>query len=294
MVELFRLLKRSLLKALEHDQFGIAKGAAYSAILTLFPAALLVASILVASQSTEAFVREISLAIGRFMPQGTRSPVQAYFVGAHTRPIGMLVTTSALTLWTASGVMISWMEGFHKAYEMPRKPGLVKERLMAFMLVFLAGIPLAFASFLVAFGNQIERWMIYHAGHEFGAYILGISTVVRWIIATLTSIAVIALVYHHAVPRTQPWHRVLPGAILATLMWLLATVLFGAYLRHFGTYNLIYGSVASAIAVLVWLYLVSLIVLIGAEFNAQRHPRFLFGAHSELKPPSVSSAGTRS
>jgi membrane protein len=294
MVELFRLLKRSLLKALEHDQFGIAKGAAYSAILTLFPAALLVASILVASQSTEAFVREISLAIGRFMPQGTRSPVQAYFVGAHTRPIGMLVTTSALTLWTASGVMISWMEGFHKAYEMPRKPGLVKERLMAFMLVFLAGIPMAFASFLVAFGNQIERWMIYHAGHEFGAYILGISTVVRWIIATLTSIAVIALVYHHAVPRTQPWHRVLPGAILATLMWLLATVLFGAYLRHFGTYNLIYGSVASAIAVLVWLYLVSLIVLIGAEFNAQRHPRFLFGAHSELKPPSVSSAGNRS
>ena len=60
MVQLFRLLKRSLLKAIEHDQFGIAKGAAYSAILTLFPAALLVASILVASQSTEAFVREIS------------------------------------------------------------------------------------------------------------------------------------------------------------------------------------------------------------------------------------------
>ena len=153
---------------------------------------------------------------------------------------------------------------------------------------------MAFASFLVAFGNQIERWMMYHAGHEFGAYILGISTAVRWIIATLTSIAVIALVYHHGVPRTQPWHRVLPGAILATVMWFLATVLFGAYLRHFGTYSLIYGSVASAIAVLVWLYLVSLVVLLGAEFNAQRHPRFLFGAHSELKPPSVTSAGNRS
>jgi membrane protein len=227
------------------------------------------------------------------MPQGTRSPIQAYFVGAHPRPIGMLVTTSIVTLWTASGVMISWMEGFLKAYEMPRKMTLVKERLTAFLLVFLAGIPMAFASFLVAFGNQIERWMMYHAGHEFGAYILGISTAVRWIIATLTSIAVIALVYHHAVPRTQPWHRVLPGAILATLMWLLATVLFGAYLRHFGTYNLIYGSVASAIAVLVWLYLVSLIVLIGAEFNAQRHPRFLFGAHSELKPPGVTTTPAR-
>jgi membrane protein len=294
MRQFFWLLKRSLLKAIEHDQFGIAKGAAYSAIFTLFPAALLVASILVASQSTEAFVREISFAIGRFMPQGTRSPIQAYFVGAHPRPISMLATASAVTLWAASGVMISWMEGFHKAYEMPRKVSVVKERLMAFMLVFLAGIPMAFASFLVAFGNQIERWMMYHAGHEFGAYILGVSTVVRWIIATLTSIAVIALVYHHGVPRTQPWHRVLPGAIIATLVWFMSTVLFGAYLRHFSTYSLIYGSVASAIAVLVWLYLVSLIVLIGAEFNAQRHPRFLFGAHSELKSPDVTSAGNRS
>ncbi len=88
MAQFFRLLKRSLLKAIEHDQFGIAKGAAYSAILTLFPAALLVASILVASQSTEAFVREISYAVGKIMPQGTRSPIQAYFTGAHPRPHG--------------------------------------------------------------------------------------------------------------------------------------------------------------------------------------------------------------
>ena len=294
MRQFFNLLKRSLLKAIEHDQFGIAKGAAYSAILTLFPAALLVASILVASQSTEAFVREISYAVGKIMPQGTRSPIQAYFTGAQPRPLGMLISTSAVTLWTASGVMLSWVEGFHKAYEMTRKVSLVKERLTAFMLVFLAGVPMAFASFMVAFGNQIERWMMYHSGHEFGAYIIGVATAVRWIISTLTSIAVIALVYHHGVPRTQPWHRVLPGAILATVMWFLATVLFGVYLRHFGTYNLIYGSVATAIAVLVWLYLVSLVVLLGAEFNAQRHPRFLFGAHSELKPPSITSAGNRS
>jgi membrane protein len=106
----------------------------------------------------------------------------------------------------------------------------------------------------------------------------------RWIIATLTSIAVIGLIYHHGVPRTQPWHRVLPGSTLATVLWFVSTVVFGEYLHRFGNYDVIYGSVATAIALLIWLYLVSMVILIGAEFNAVRYPRFLFGAHSEIGP----------
>jgi membrane protein len=159
---------------------------------------------------------------------------------------------------------------------------LVKERMIAFLLVALAGIPMAFSSFLLVFGNQIENWIAYHVGHEFGPYIVGLWTALRWIIAALTSIAVIGLIYHHGVPRTQPWHRVLPGAALATVMWFVSTVVFGVYLRNFANYDVIYGSVATAIALLIWLYIVSMVVLIGAEFNALRYPRFLFGAHSNI------------
>jgi len=278
-----RFLRHAFWRALQHDQFAVAKAAAFSAIMTLFPAVLLVASILVASHSTGAFIREISYAVGRILPGGTSSTVLSFFEGNKPKPIGRLVTTSVITLWTASGVMISWMEGFRKAYVLPKTWGMVKERMVAFLLVVLAGVPMAFASFLVAFGNQIERWMIFHSGHELGAYILGMWTALRWIIATLTSIAVIALIYHHGLPRTQPWHRVLPGAVLATVMWFASTIIFGSYLRHFANYSEIYGSVWSAIALLVWLYIVSLVVLFGAEFNALRYPRYLFGAHSDLQ-----------
>jgi membrane protein len=178
--------------------------------------------------------------------------------------------------------MISWMEGFRNAYQMPKIWGLVKERMIAFLLVVLAGVPLLFASFLLVFGNQIEGWIMYRVGHELGPYILGLWTALRWIIAGLTSIAVIGLIYHHGVPRTQPWHRVLPGSVLATVLWFVSTVGFGVYLRRFGNYDVIYGSVATAIALLIWLYLVSMVILIGAEFNAVRYPRFLFGAHSDI------------
>jgi membrane protein len=284
-----KYLRHAFWRALQHDQFAVAKAAAFSAIMTLFPAVLLIASILVASHSTGPFIREISYAVGHILPSGTSPTLMSYFEGTKPKPIGRLVTTSVLTLWVASGVMISWMEGFRKAYVLPKTWGMLKERMVAFLLVVLAGIPMAFASFLVAFGNQIERWMIFHSGHELGAYILGMWTALRWIIATLTSIAVIALIYHHGLPRTQPWHRVLPGAVLATVMWFASTIIFGAYLRHFANYSEIYGSVWTAIALLVWLYIVSLIVLFGAEFNALRYPRYLFGAHSELQASSQPS-----
>jgi membrane protein len=223
----FRLVRIAFWRGLEHDQFAVAKAGAFSAIMTLFPAVLLIATILTASHSTAAFVREISYALGRIMPSGTSQTVLQYFQGTKPKPFGRLFTMSIITLWTASGVMISWMEGFRKAYHLPKVWGMFKERMVAFLLVVMAGLPMAFASFLVAFGNQIERWMIFHSGHELGAYILGMWTALRWIISTLTSIAVIALIYHHGLPRTQPWHRVLPGAVLATVAWFASTINFG-------------------------------------------------------------------
>ncbi len=285
MSRFFLHFRMALWRAFQHDAFAVAKGAAFSAMLTLFPAVLVLAAILSASRTTELLFREVSHALGRILPEGTHSAVLQYFTGTKPLRLRFLLTIIVVTLWTGSGVMISWMEGFRNAYQMPKIWGLVKERLIAFLLVILAGVPLVFASFLLVFGNQIESWIVYRVGHELGPYILGLWTAVRWIIATLTSIAVIGLIYHHGVPRTQPWHRVLPGSVLATVLWFVSTVIFGVYLRRFANYDVIYGSVATAIALMSWLYLVSMAILVGAEFNAVRYPRFLFGAHSELASP---------
>ncbi len=285
MSKFFYHFRLALWRAFQHDAFQVAKAAAFSAILTLFPAILVVASLLSRAHNTEALLREVGHALGRILPEGTRSSVLQYFSGNKPISLKFLLTLIVITLWTGSGVMISWMQGFRAAYQMPKMWGLVKERMIAFLLVILAGFPLFFASFLLVFGNQIEAWIIYRVGHELGPYILGLWTMLRWIIATLTSIAVIGLIFHHGLPRTQPWHRVLPGSVLSTVLWFVSTVLFGFYLRRFANYNVIYGSVASAIALLIWLHLVSLVIIIGAEFNALRYPRFLFGAHSDLNEP---------
>ncbi|HYG99489.1 MAG TPA: YihY/virulence factor BrkB family protein, partial [Terriglobales bacterium] len=212
-------------------------------------------------------------AVGRIFPPGAAQTAVSYFETTQQRPLRVLITTSLLTLWTASGVMISWMEGFRNAYQLPKTWGIVKERFISFGLVIMAGIPLAAATALVAFGTQIERWAIHSTSHEFDWYILVLWTFSRWVIAILTSIAVMALIYHHAVPRTLRWHTVLPGATLATAIWFPATIGFGWYVSHYAEYSLLYGAMATAIVLLVWMYIVSVIVLIGAEFNAILFPR---------------------
>jgi membrane protein len=270
------LLRKAVWRAFQHDAFAIAKASAYSSILTFFPTLLVLGSALAARRNTQAYSREISDALTKILPAGTTT-AQAYLRGSSGRSFGLLFTTSLLTLWLASGVMISWMEGFRRCYELPKIWGLVKERLIALSLVILAGIPLSAATILVAFGNRIETRLLFHVGHEFSPYVYLMWMFIRWMIAILTSVSVIALIYHNAVPRTQPWHSVLPGATVATGSWFFVTMLFGWYLQNYADYSVIYGSLGVAIALLVWMYLISLVILIGAEFNAMLFPRSLLG-----------------
>ena len=270
----WRLYRLSVWRAFEHDAFAISKSSAYSSILTFFPALLVVGSVMATIRRGDVYLREISYALGRIMPAGSATAL-AYLRSTAHRPVGLLISTSLLTIWTASGVIISWMEGFRRAYQLPKTWGLLQERLIAISLVLMAGLPLTFATILVAFGSRIETRILFYLGHEFGPLVLLTWGVMRWLIAILTSIAVIQLIYHNAVPRTQPWHSVLPGAVLATAMWLGATALFGWYLQRYADYSIIYGSLGAGIALLVWMYLISLVVLIGAEFNAMLFPRAL-------------------
>jgi membrane protein len=270
----WRLFRLSIWRACEHDAFGTAKASAYSSIFTFFPALLVLGAVLATLHRGEVYLREISYALGTILPAGSATAL-SFLKGTVNRPVDLLISTSLLTVWSASGVIISWMDGFRRAYQLPKTWGLVQERAIAISLVVMAGIPMTFSTILVAFGSRIETRILFHIGHEFGPLVLLLWGLIRWAIAVMTSIAVIQLIYHNAVPRTQPWHTVLPGAVLATAMWLISTALFGWYLQHYVDYSVIYGSLGVGIALLLWMYIISLVVLIGAEFNAMLFPRCL-------------------
>jgi membrane protein len=290
MLRLLRLLRTAFWRAFAHDAFAIAKASAYSLILTFFPVLLIVGSSLANWRKGAPYLREISYALGSILPAGTNTAM-SYLKGSGQRHVGFLTTTALITFWTASGVMISWMEGFRRCYELPKSWGLVKERLIAFMLVIFALVPMTFSTILVAVGSKFETRLVPYLDPDFSPYVLLLWGGIRWLIATLTSIAVIALIYHHAVPRTQPWHSVMPGAILATMSWFAVTVGFRAYLQHISDFATVYGSLGAVIALLVWMYLISLVVLVGAEFNALLFPRAMLGKELTAVPSPNGNAG---
>src|ERR1700724_1499097 len=144
MLRFLRLLRLAIWRAFQHDAFSIAKASAYSSILTFFPALLVVGSVLATWQKGAPYMREITYALSRILPAGTTTAM-SFLRGAAQRPVGLLVTASLLTLWTASGVMVSWMEGFRRRYDAPKIWGLVQERLIAFLLLIFALIPMTFS-----------------------------------------------------------------------------------------------------------------------------------------------------
>ena len=105
-------------------------------------------------------------------------------------------------------------------------------------------------------------------GHLTGwAAVLSVSS--RYIIAFACVVLVTGLLYYFGPYRSMKLRNVWPGAFLATALWALATTGFGWYVRNLANYNVMYGSIAAVIVMLVWMYLLAIICLFGCEFNAE-------------------------
>lgn len=273
MVRILGHLRQALWKAFTHDILTTAKATAYSGILLLFPGLLLVTSLLTLTPGAATLRGEIRSAFDEVLPADTMMLVQTYFQIQHHRSVQVLWSASTISFFAAMGVMLSLMEGFRRAYQFKRGSWKFwKQRLIAGLLIPSCLIPLALATLLIVFGHQIENWMIDNADHEFRTYVLVAWRLVRWAIALATCVTVLTVIYHFGTPHPAHWRWVLPGASLATVFWFLATLVFGWYVTRFADYSVVYGSLGAGIATLVWLYITSLSVLIGAEFNAQICP----------------------
>jgi membrane protein len=267
------LFRRSFILAFEDGCFGIAKGVAYSALLCFFPLLTTVATILVQIRA-EPVSRILYRVLSAVVPPGTEGPVLESFRFGGRRPAALLVVATLLSIWAGSRVMTSLMEGFRAAYHIPTGRPLLREQGMAILLVLVTAAPVALALWLVLFGARTEqtvlRWLgLVPVGQGLQTGVVWIAKVARYAIALGTNVGVAGLVYYLGPNRPQRWRFVWPGAAVSTLLWLVSTLGFAWYVRNIAGYNVLYGSIGAAIALLVWMYVLSAVYLIGCEFNAE-------------------------
>ena len=267
------LLQRSVIAAFDDNCLSIAKGAAYSALLSFFPVLTSAVAILVQTRA-DVVSRLLKNALSQIVPPGSEDLVLQQFSVTGARPPLLLIVAAFISLWAASGVIKSLIEGFQAAYRVPRNRGILHGSAVAMALVLLAAVPLLAASLLIIFGGQVESAVRNWIKGDIlltpltGAWEL-LSRITRYGLAFATTVTVSALLYYYGPYRPQRWRYVWPGAILATTLWLGATAGFAWYVRHIGHYNVMYGSIGAGIALLVWMYFLAIIALIGCEFNAE-------------------------
>lgn len=261
-------LRKAIWLALEHDMLNTAKAAAYSGMLMLFPAMVVVTSLVAMVPQGTTLTGEIRHSYVHFLPEDTLSLLQSSLQARRMQSAQLLFSAASLSVFAGLGTMLSLMEGFRRAYRLPRSEwGFWERRMRALLLVPIVLVPMALATLVLVFGRQIESWMIGTANHELRHVVLFFWRMVRWAIALLTSVAVLGALYHFGTKRTEHWWHVMPGAIAATLAWFPATLAFGWYVTRVADYSRFYGSFGAGIATLVWLYITAFSALLGAEFN---------------------------
>ena len=259
------------MSAFDDNCFAIAKGAAYSALLSFFPVLTSAATILVQTRA-EFFSKTLETVLSDIVPPGSEDLVVQQFRVTGARPAALLVVAGFISLWAASSVIKSLIEGFQAAYRVPRNRGFFHGSAVAMSLVLLSAVPLLCASSLLLFGGQVERalytWMHVDSLSPLAWLWDLLGKLTRYAVAFATMVVVTSGLYYFGPYRKQRLRYVWPGAVVATVLWMLTTLGFAWYVRNIAHYNVLYGSVGAVLALLVWMYLLAAIALIGCEFNA--------------------------
>ncbi len=285
-----RALHRTLLSVLAHDCLNVAQSTAYSAIVALFPALIVAAAVIGLLPDTAPVRFQLTDFFDRVLPGGVSALLDAAFENApkHTHSVRALVSAGVVSFAGASNVIATLMDGLRRARGLPRNCwSFWQRRRRSIELVPLSLVPLTIASLLVVFGHAVSGWLLASIGPGGRAPIYAATVLLRWALAVGASVGLIALLYHMGVPKERAgavergggraagsagaaqewWWTSLPGAVLATALWFPATLVFGWYVTRFTNYSEVYGPLGAGIALLFWLYIISLSVLSGAEFN---------------------------
>jgi membrane protein len=264
--------RRALWGVYQHGGLGYAKGAAYSALLAFFPVLTTVTTLLVQANAAAVSRRIVSF-LGRVAPPDVEDLIHYFVAERGAKPQTLPLLAGILSIWAASGVTSSLLDGFQAAYGRPHGRGMVRQRLIAIWLVVAAILPVVGASSMMLLGVKAETWIFQFLGIvESGETVRGGIRVLSYSLnlglGFLAMVAAAGMLYYFG-PVGPKGRKVWPGAWMAAGLWLIVTLVFTWYVRNIASYNVLYGSIGAVIALMVWLWLLSLAAIMGCEYNAR-------------------------
>jgi membrane protein len=244
-----------------------ASSLAYNFMLALFPATIFLFT-LIPYIPIKHFQDNLLTILAQIMPQDAYNAFHDTIIEIVKKKSGGLSFLGFLTtLFFATNGVNRLMQAFNKSTLQDETRSYIRRRWVALVLTVIISISLLVAVAIMIAGHKLLIFMQSHIASGAHGWFVVIA-LLRWIIVVVIFFFTVSLLYRYGPAHKQRWKFLSPGSILATLLAVLTSLGFTYYINNFSSYNKLYGSIGTLIVVMIWLYLNSLIILIGFELNA--------------------------
>jgi membrane protein len=284
-ITLWELIRRTVSEVIKDDVLGMAGQLAYFFVLALFPALIFFVSLVAFIPGDMA--NQLVASLQSFAPADVHQLVADQIEKLRQGSAGGILTFGLLVaIWSSSGALIAIISTLNRAYDITESRPWWKVRLTAIGLTFALATVVIVALGLVILGPVLAAKIGAWTG--LGGTFSMVWNLARWPVIFLLVSLGIALVYYHAPDAEQDWIWITPGSIVATLLWIAASLGLQFYIRYAGSFNETYGTLGGAMVVLLWMYISGIAILVGGEMNAE-----IEHASPEGKAPGERRPGER-
>jgi membrane protein len=271
-VSIYKILENLVININRDDILSKASSVAFSFTLAVFPALIFLFTLLpylpisilpfVEGQdfqdSLQEFIGDLAML----------EQVSQTIEDLLNNPRGDLLSFSVLlSLFLSTNGMVELSQTFNKIYKTIEKRSNWHTRLIATGLTVILALALFISVLLLIFGNLALKYLLQNdlLNQDFLYYSL---LFFKFAVLFVLFLMAISVVYYFAPALHNKWKFISIGSVVATLLSILASYLFSFYINNFGTYNKVYGSIGAMIAMMVWIFMISVILLIGYEINS--------------------------
>lgn len=250
---------------------GIQKGAiqvrassvAYNLFLAIFPASIFLFT-LIPYVPIDDFQVELLAILERFMPNNAFLAVEGTIMDIiHNQRGSLLSITFLIAIFVSSNGMLSLIRAFNSSYHTIEFRSWLNRRMVAILLVFIMSLLVTIAIALITINDSL--YTRYFAGMDMLKFV---SVAIKWLIILALLFFANSFIFYLGPARKSRFRFITPGATLATILQIIASLGFSFFVNHFGRFNKLYGSIGTIMVVLISIYILAFATLIGFELNA--------------------------
>lgn len=260
----FNGLRAFIFRFIEDDVLALASQLAYSLIFSFFPFLIFVISIIGYSDISSS---DMLGGLSYILPENILELVKDTIVRiTDTRDIKLLFSSLILTIWSSSGGFHSVIKGLNKAYNKKENRSVIKIYAISMLCTLGITVIIIITILLLVFGRIMGSFLASNLGlsKEFNF----MWNIFRYLMILFSTICIFAAVYRYTPNVKLKWREVMPGAFFSTLGIVIASMGFAFYVNNFANYSIIYGSIGAAIMLMTWLFILSVVTILGGEINS--------------------------